>query len=113
KPTPAPPAFTRQQRERTRAPAAALPRLWNDPGTPMRERKRLIRLLITDVTLTRGQDTITAAVRFPGGRHHVLRLPVPAQRLAAPQDPQPDHRADQPCARQLHLRPDRRTAEHR
>ena len=43
----------------------------------MRERKRLIRLLITDVTLTRGQDTITAAIRFPAGRHHVLRLPVP------------------------------------
>ena len=43
----------------------------------MRERKRLIRLLITDVTLTRGQDTITAAIRFPGGGHHVLHLPVP------------------------------------
>ena len=54
-----------------------LPRLWNDPGTPMRERKRLIRLLITDVTLTRGQDTITAAIRFPAGRHHILRLPAP------------------------------------
>ena len=43
----------------------------------MRDRKRLIRLLITDVTLTRGQDTITVAVRFPAGRDHVLRLPVP------------------------------------
>ncbi len=43
----------------------------------MRERKRLIRLLITDVTLTRNDDSMTAAVRFPGGRHHVLRLPLP------------------------------------
>jgi hypothetical protein len=43
----------------------------------MRERKRLIRLLITDVTLTRSHDAITAAVRFPGGRDHVLRLPLP------------------------------------
>ena len=70
-------ALDEQQRDKIRALAVDLPRLWNDPGTPMRERKRLIRLLITDVTLTRGQDTITAAIRFPAGRHHVLRLPVP------------------------------------
>jgi len=66
-----------QQRDKIRALAVDLPGLWNDPGTPVRERKRLIRLLITDVTLTRGQDTITVAIRFPAGRHHVLRLPVP------------------------------------
>ena len=66
-----------QQRDKIRALATDLPALWNDPRTPMRERKRLIRLLITDVTLTRGQDTITAAVRFPAGRDHVLRRPLP------------------------------------
>jgi DNA invertase Pin-like site-specific DNA recombinase len=70
-------ALDEQQRGKIRALAVDLPHLWNDPGTPMRERKRLIRLLLTDVTLTRGQDTITAAIRFPGGSHHVLRLPVP------------------------------------
>src|SRR5487761_764522 len=66
-----------QQRDKIRALAVDLPRLRNDPGTPMRERKRLIRLLITDVTLTRSEETITAAIRFPAGHHHVLRLPVP------------------------------------
>ena len=66
-----------QQRARIRALAADFPALWNNPATPMRERKRLIRLLITDVTLTRGQDTITAAVRLPGGQHHTLHLPIP------------------------------------
>ena len=70
-------ALDKEQRDKIRALAVDLPRLWNAPGTPMRERKRLIRLLITDVTLTRGQDTITAAIRFPACRHHVLRLPVP------------------------------------
>jgi len=39
------------QRDRIRALAADFPALWNNPATPMRERKRLIRLLITDVTL--------------------------------------------------------------
>jgi DNA invertase Pin-like site-specific DNA recombinase len=66
-----------QQRSRIRALAADFPALWNNPATPMRERKRLIRLLITDVTLTRGQDTITAAARLPGGQHHTLHLPIP------------------------------------
>ena len=66
-----------QQRARISALAADFPALWNNPATPMRERKRLIRLLITDVTLTRGQDTITAAARLPGGQHHTLHLPIP------------------------------------
>ena len=57
-----------QQRARIRALAADFPALWHDPATPMRERKRLIRLLITDVTLTRGDHAITAAVRLPEGQ---------------------------------------------
>ncbi|MFJ1673390.1 recombinase family protein [Streptomyces bottropensis] len=51
-------------------------RLWHDPGTPMRERKRIARLLITDVTLTKAEQ-ITAQVRLSGGRHHTLDLPLP------------------------------------
>jgi len=65
------------QRERVRALAADLPALWNNPATPMRERKRLIRLLVTDVTLTRNAHHITAGVRLPGGQHHTLTIPIP------------------------------------
>ena len=65
------------QRARIHALAADFPALWNNPATPARERKRLIRLLLTGVTLTRGQHAIIAAIRFPGGQHHVLHLPVP------------------------------------
>jgi DNA invertase Pin-like site-specific DNA recombinase len=54
-----------------------LPAIWNDPATPMRERKRIARLLLTDVTVTRTADTITAHVRLHGGQHHTLALPVP------------------------------------
>jgi DNA-binding transcriptional MerR regulator len=43
----------------------------------MRERKRLIRLLVTDVTLLRTDDQITVSVRFPAGQHHTLHLPRP------------------------------------
>ena len=54
-----------------------LPGIWNDPATPMRERKRIARLLLTDVTVTRTSDTITAHVRLAGGQDRALTLPVP------------------------------------
>jgi DNA invertase Pin-like site-specific DNA recombinase len=54
-----------------------LPAIWNDPATPQRERKRIARLLLTDVTVTRTTGTITAHVRLRGGQHHTLTLPVP------------------------------------
>ncbi len=43
----------------------------------MRDRKRLIRLLVTDVTLGKGSDHITAHVRLSGGQHHTLTVPRP------------------------------------
>jgi DNA invertase Pin-like site-specific DNA recombinase len=54
-----------------------LPAIWNDPATPMRERKRIARLLLTDVTVARTADTITAHVRLRGGQDHTLTLPMP------------------------------------
>lgn len=66
-----------QQQQRIRALAADLPALWADPATPMRERKRLIRLLVTDVTVIRGSEHITAHVRLPGGQQHTLTVPRP------------------------------------
>ena len=53
------------QRERILALAGDFPRLWNDPATPHRERKRMARLLIEDVTLTK--STRHVGVRLRGG----------------------------------------------
>ena len=50
--------------------------LWSDPHTPARERKRMIRLMIEDVTLHK-TDCITAHIRFKGGATHTLRVPLP------------------------------------
>jgi hypothetical protein len=69
--------FDQEHRDRVRALAEDLPALWNDPDTPMRERKRLIRLLVTDVTLIRGGEHITAHVRLSGGTTHTLCVPRP------------------------------------
>ncbi len=52
------------------------PRLWNDPQTPDRQRKRMIRLLIEDVTLCK-ESHITANVRFKGGARQTLTIPKP------------------------------------
>jgi DNA invertase Pin-like site-specific DNA recombinase len=68
--------LTATQRQRITQLASDFPALWNDPATPQRERKRLIRLLISDVTLLR-TDQITAHVRLRGGQHHSLHLPIP------------------------------------
>jgi DNA invertase Pin-like site-specific DNA recombinase len=54
-----------------------LPAIWNDPATPQRERKRIARLLLTDVTVSRTSDTITAHVRLAGGQDHTLTIPAP------------------------------------
>jgi DNA invertase Pin-like site-specific DNA recombinase len=69
--------LTDAQQARIRQLATDLPAIWNDPATPARERKRIARLLLTDVTVTRTRDTITAHVRLPGGQHHTLTTPVP------------------------------------
>ena len=68
--------LTAEQRARVLALATDFPRLWRDPKTPPRERKRMIRLLIEDVTVHRG-DAITAHVRFRGGSTRTLTLPIP------------------------------------
>jgi DNA invertase Pin-like site-specific DNA recombinase/DNA-binding transcriptional MerR regulator len=69
--------LTDQQRQRIRALATDFPAIFNDPATPVRERKRLIRLLVTDVTLTRHPTGVTAEVRLSGGQQHTLQLARP------------------------------------
>ena len=61
------------ERERILALATDFPRLWNDPATPDRERKRMVRLLLEDVTLTRGEQ-IALGVRLRGGATRELTL---------------------------------------
>ncbi len=61
-------------RARILALATDFPRLWHDPHTPDRERKRMVRLLMDDVTLIKAGDGLTAHVRFRGGATTTLNL---------------------------------------
>jgi hypothetical protein len=51
-------------------------RCWRDPQTTDRERKRVVRLLIEDVTVQK-VDHILAQIRFKGGATRTLTVPLP------------------------------------
>jgi DNA invertase Pin-like site-specific DNA recombinase len=63
--------------------ATDFPRLWRDPNTPDRERKRLARLLLEDVTLIK-KGQILVHIRFPGGTTRTLELPIPTNPKLTP-----------------------------
>ncbi len=78
----------RRAEARVRALASDFPRLWSDPATPQRERKRMARLAIEDVTINKS-DKIDLHVRFRGGKTTSLTVPVPPTGWQARQtDPQ-------------------------
>ena len=56
--------------------AKSLPTLWRNPDTPQLERKRMVRLMIEDVTLLKQED-IALHIRFKGGATQSLTVPKP------------------------------------
>ncbi len=56
--------------------AADFPRVWNDPSVAPRERKRILRLLVDDVTLVNG-ELIQVDVRLRGGATRSLTVAKP------------------------------------
>jgi DNA invertase Pin-like site-specific DNA recombinase len=68
--------LTDDQRATILALTSDFPRLWRDPATPDRERKRMVRLLLEDVTVNRDHQ-LTVQIRFKGGAHTTLHLPLP------------------------------------
>ena len=93
--------------------AADFPALWSDPRTPDRERKRMVRLLLDDVTLARkAGGGIAVHVRFKGGQTTSIHRCGAA--LAAPgpaPHPGPRDRGHRHAARPAHRRRSRRHAQ--
>lgn len=73
--------------ERIRALAEDFPRMWNDPHTAAQERKRMVALLIEDVTLVKANE-VQVHLRFRGGRTQTLSvaLPLPIARVRKTRD---------------------------
>jgi DNA invertase Pin-like site-specific DNA recombinase len=58
--------------------AADFPALWNNPKTSHRDRKRIVRHLAEDVTVTKATDrSIVVQVRFRGGATETLTIDAP------------------------------------
>ncbi len=68
--------LTEARKTQIRQLASDFPALWSDPATPARERKRITRLLIEDVTLNK-TDQLHLHVRFRGGQTTSLTVPIP------------------------------------
>ncbi len=68
--------LTDEQRSMMLALASDFPRLWCDPATSDRDRKRMVRLLLEDVTLNRDEQ-ISLQIRFKGGAQRTLYVPLP------------------------------------
>ena len=66
-----------EDRQRIGALAADFPALWQASTTSDRDRKRMLRLLIEEVTLVKGDEALAVHVRFRGGGTHSLSLPRP------------------------------------
>jgi DNA invertase Pin-like site-specific DNA recombinase len=69
--------ITEEQKAKITALAQDFPKLWNDPNSSDRDRKRMVRLLIEDVTLTRDHNVIAMQARFKGGATKMLSVQVP------------------------------------
>ena len=67
---------TDAERAQLMALATDFPRLWRNPRTQMKDKRRMLRLLIEDVTLNKG-DTLHVDIRFAGGATRSLDLPLP------------------------------------
>ena len=69
-------ALNQEQQQQVDNLASDFPRLWNDKRTPQRERKRMVRLLIEDVTLVKAKQ-LDVHVLLRGGATRSLSMPVP------------------------------------
>jgi len=69
-------ALTDELKDRIRSLATDFPALWSNPNTQQRDRKRMVRLLVDDVTLHK-TDSIHLHIRFRGGQTHSLVVAIP------------------------------------
>jgi DNA invertase Pin-like site-specific DNA recombinase len=75
--------FTPEQSVRIRSLAGDLPRLWNSPSTSAKDRKRILRLLLEDITVHRAQQQAQLQIRWCGGACEELAVLLPRKAAIA------------------------------
>ena len=78
-------AVTAEQKRQVLALAGDFPRLWAASTTTPQDRKRILRLLVRDVTVTKGPEpkVVRLHVRWQGGATETLELRLPLNRAEA------------------------------
>jgi len=67
----------KQCREKILSLVKNFPKVWNDSSTSDQQRKRMIRLIIEDVTMIRDARNVDLRIRLKGGATHQMTVPVP------------------------------------
>jgi DNA invertase Pin-like site-specific DNA recombinase len=78
-------AVTTEQKRQILQLAGDLPKLWAASTTTPRDRKRILRLLVSDITVTKGPERkiIRLHIRWQGGAIETLELQLPPNRAEA------------------------------
>ncbi len=78
-------AVTAEQKQQILRLAKDFPRLWAAATTTPRDRKRILRLLVRDITVVKGPEpkTIRLHIRWQGGETETLHLQLPQNRAEA------------------------------
>jgi DNA invertase Pin-like site-specific DNA recombinase len=78
-------AVTAEQKQQILRLAHDFPRLWTAPTTAPRDRKRMLRLLIRDITVAKGSEPklLRLSIRWQGGATETLELRLPPNRAEA------------------------------
>jgi len=84
-------AVTDDQKRQILQLAGDFPRLWAASTTASRDRKRILRLLVSDITVTKGPEpkVVRLDVRWQGGKTETLQLQLPQNRADAIRYPKP------------------------
>jgi DNA-binding transcriptional MerR regulator len=78
-------AITAEQKQQILRLAKDFPRLWTAATTTPRDRKRILRLLVRDITVVKGPEpkTVRLQIRWQGGEAETLRIQLPQNRAEA------------------------------
>ncbi len=82
---------TAEQRSQILALVKDFPTLWAAPSTTSKDRKRILRLLVRDITVSKGPEDkiVNLHIRWQGGETETIRVALPKNRAEAIRYPAP------------------------
>jgi len=75
-------AVTAEQKNQIRQLVEDFPRLWTAPSTTSKDRKRIMRLLVRDITIAKAAEhrVINLHIRWQGGENETIKVQLPLNR---------------------------------